>query len=426
MMTTPTEPGVPTPPPGQPTTPPIAPTPPPSQATPSSEPTAATQPAPPPASPPAQPIVQPAPTPEGKARLTYKQFLGRAITASLVAPIGFLLAGLLFFGLVAGCAAALGSQPVDDGPLSFSQHVDGVDGASDVVLVVDVNGVILAEGGGGGLGPFGGAIAGGDTIQGQLEAAAEDPDVDAVILRLNTPGGSPVGSARISEGVEAIQAAGKPVIAHVTEISASGGMWAMAPADYIVASDGAIVGSIGVRTGPFQQFTDVVAIDGGLLGGGVTTTGGIDQFFITAGEGKVAGGNPFREFSAEEQEEFQNLADGLYDQFVDHVATNREISPATIVSELGASVFTAPDAVDNGLIDEAGNFDRAHEEAADRAGLTGDYDVRVLGDDLGILGDILGVRDDTPPVADVSSLCSPTPIATVFSGDLAAWCGLTG
>ena len=381
---------------------------------------AASAPAPPAPQPPAPTASAPVPGPATgqKGHLSYGQFFGRALTASLVAPIGFLLAGLLFFGLIAGCTAALSSQPVDTGPLAVTQHVDGVDGASNVVLVVDVNGVILAEGGG--LGPFGGAIAGGDTIQSQLEAAAEDDDIDAVILRLNTPGGSPVGSARISEGVNAVQAAGKPVVAHVTEISASGGMWAMAPADHIVASNGALVGSIGVLFGPFSQFNDVVAIDGGLLGGGVTTTGGIEQFFISAGEGKDAG-DPFRDLTPSEQEMFQNLVDASYEDFVDHVATNREISPTTIINELGAAVFDAADAVENGLIDETGNFDRAHEAAAEMAGFEGDYDVRSIGSDLGILGDLLGVRDE-PTIANVSSICSPTPRAHVYFGDLGAWC----
>jgi len=277
--------------------------------------------------------------------------------------------------------------------------------------------VILADSGG--AGPFGGLLAGGASIKEQLEAAADDDDVVAVILRLNTPGGSVVGSELITDGVAAVQAAGKPVVAHVTEISASGGMWAMAPADRIVASNGSLIGSIGVILGPFSRFTDVVAVDGGLLGGGVETTGGIDQFFITAGDGKDAG-NPFRDLTPSEQAMFQAVVDGSYDDFVDHIATSREIPRATIIDELGAGVFTAADAVANGLIDEAGNFDQAQAVAVELAGIVGEFDVREVTPDLGFLG-FLFAENETRP-ADLSRICSSTPTAHVFFGDLGAWC----
>lgn len=360
--------------------------------------------------------------PAGKSHLSYGQFLGRAVTAALVAPFGFAIATILFFLAIASCTAAISGDAatVSDSPIGSTEHIDGTDGADSVILVIDVQGVILADGSG--LGPFGGAVAGGDTIKDQLEAAAADDDVDAVILRLNTPGGSVVGSSLITDGVAAVQAAGKPVIAHVTEISASGGMWAMAPADRIVASDGSLIGSIGVILGPLARYTDVVAIDGGLLGGGVETTGGIEQFFITAGEGKDAG-NPFRDLTPAEQEMFQNLVDGSYEDFVEHVAANRDISPDTIINTLGAGIFNASDAVDNGLIDETGNFDRAHEVAAEMANITGDYDVREVTDDLGFLG-FLFARFDQPAAADVSSICSPTPMSHAYFGDLGAWCGM--
>ncbi len=346
------------------------------------------------------------------------------ITAALVAPIGFAIATIMFFVLIAGCTAALtsgDSASVDDSPIAATDHIDGVDGAENVILVIDVEGVILADAGG--AGPFGGTLAGGRDIKEQLEAAAEDDTIVAVILRLNTPGGSVVGSELITDGVAAVQAAGKPVVAHVTEISASGGMWAMAPADRIVASNGSLVGSIGVILGPLSRYTDVVAVDGGLLGGGVETTGGIEQFFITAGDGKDAG-NPFRDLTPEEQAMFQALVDGSYEDFVDHVATNRELSPQVIVEQLGAGVFTASDAVDNGLIDETGNFDRAHQVAAELAGITGAYDVREVSVDLGFFGDLFGVRSHEPPPADVSGMCTATPMAHAFFGDLSAWCRL--
>lgn len=405
----------PTPPPGTPPTDPRAHTP------------ASTAPTPPPprpgdatAGPAAATAVGAAPT---TPHLSYGQFLLRAITAALVAPVGFAVATLLFFVLIAGCTAAIAGDaaaPGGDDPIANTEHIDGDDGADDVVLVIDVEGVILADAGG--AGPFGGILAGGTEIKDQLEAAADDDDVRAVILRLNTPGGSVVGSQLITDGVAAVQAADKPVVAHVTEISASGGMWAMAPADRIVASNGSLVGSIGVILGPLSQFDNVVAIDGGLLAGGVETTGGIEQFYITAGEGKDAG-NPFRELTPGEQQMFQDLVDDSYEDFVDHIATNREISPATIIGQLGAGIFSASDAVENGLVDETGNFDRAHEVAAELAGIEGDYDVREVSIDLGFLGALFGVEDDPPP-ADLSSLCSSTPMTHAFYGDLASFCRL--
>ncbi len=371
---------------------------------------------------PAQPVAPVVAASAAKTSLSYGQFLARTLTASLVAPLGFLLTFLFFGFLFVGCTAALagsGAQSVEVDPLASTEHIDGVDGATNVVLVIDVSGTILAEGAG--AGPFGGLIAGGDVIRDQLEAAAEDSSIDAVILRLNTPGGSVVGSQRITDGIAAVQEAGKPVVAHVTEISASGGMWAMAPADHIVATDGSLVGSIGVILGPLARYNDVVAIDGGILGGGVETTGGIEQFFITAGAGKDAG-NPFRDLTDSEQQMFQDIVDGSYEDFVDHVATNRDIDPDTIINELGAGVFTADDALGHGLIDETGTFDVAHQTAAELAGLGSQYDVRVLGPDFGLLGDLLGVRTTEPATADVSSICSPTPRAHAFFGDLGAWC----
>ena len=107
-----------------------------------------------------------------------------------MAPLGLLLSLLLLFGLAAGCTAALASGPSETAPtdpLASTKHIDGDNGADSIVLVVDVAGPILADGGG--AGPFGGLITGGDVVKDQLEAAASDPDIDAVILRHNTPGG---------------------------------------------------------------------------------------------------------------------------------------------------------------------------------------------------------------------------------------------
>ena len=94
-----------------------------------------------------------------------------------------------------------------------------------------------------------------------------------------------------------------------------------------------------------------------------------------------------------------------------------------VVDDLGAGIFTGADAVESGLADRTGDFDDAHELAAELAGIDGSYDVRAVSADLGFLGLLLG-RDDETPQADLSGLCSSTPMAHAYFGDLGAYCQL--
>ncbi len=357
-----------------------------------------------------------------RRHLGFGAFLARTLTVAVVAPISLLVVPLLLVAFIGAviAAAAGGSAGVE--PLDGARSIGGDDGAADWVLVIPIEGPILADGGG--LGPFGSTVAGGEQIKEQLIDAAADDRVRAVVLELNTPGGSITGSMAITDGVAAVQDAGKPVIAYVSEISASGGMWAMAPADTIVASPGSLIGSIGVIFGPLRTYTDVVAIDDGILGGGVETTGGVEQFYVTAGTGKDLG-NSFRPLTDEERASLQAATDDFYAMFVAHVAESRGITEDTIRNELGAFIYQAGRAVELGLADQLGNRQDAWAEAATTAGLGEDYDVReVVGDDS--FASLFGLRlpgtsADTP-AADLSGLCSPTARAFVFHGDLATFC----
>src|SRR5690606_18222954 len=113
-------------------------------------------------------------------------------------------------------------------------------------------------------------------IQQALEAAAKDDGIKGVLLEVDTPGGTIFGSQAIYEGIVRYrEKTGRPVIAHVEGLAASGGVWAMVGADEIYADFGTSIGSIGV-IGPMLTFYDrPTAFDGGLLGGGVTTERGI-------------------------------------------------------------------------------------------------------------------------------------------------------
>lgn len=368
---------------------------------------------PPPSPPPAAP-------PDSRSGLSYGQFLGRAVTVTVLAPVALLVGPLiLLLILVAMIGAAVGdTESTDTTDLASTESIGGDDGADDWVLVVDVEGPILLDGGGST--PFGGTATGGEQIRDPLIDAAADLRVEAVVVSFNTPGGSVGGSAAIAAGIEAVQAAGKPVIAHVESISASGGMWSMAPADRIIANEGSLVGSIGVIFGPLSYFDDVIALDGGLLGGGVETRGGIDQFFITAGNSKDIG-NPYRELTADERASLQGIVDRLYGDFVTHVAEHRPVSEADIRKDLGALLFDPQAALENGLIDEIGTRHEAWNEAAVQAGL-GSYDVRRVTRQVGLIEAILFGASSDAPEADLSSLCGPSPQALAFQGDLQALC----
>lgn len=356
-----------------------------------------------------------------RRNLSYGQFLGRSVTIAVLAGISLFLiplVALIAAGVMIAAVSNSGDTDTTD-QLASTESIGGDDNADDWILVVSVDGPILVDGGGNG--PFGGQVAGGEDIKETLRDAAADDRVKAVVLSLNTPGGSVAGSAAIADGVKEVQAAGKPVIAHVVEISASGGVWSMAPADLIVANPGSLIGSIGVIFGPISTYRDVVAIDGGLLAGGVETTGGIEQFYITAGRSKDVG-NPFRELTADERASLQAIVDRLYDQFVTQIATFRPVTESDIRGQLGAEIFEANQAVEAGLADQVGTRDDAWTEAAKAAGLSR-YDVRQITRTSGLVESLLfGFSKDETPSADLSGLCGSTPRALAFHGELTQFC----
>lgn len=208
----------------------------------------------------------------------------------------------------------------------------------------------------------------GNEVAKQLDELTAD-DAAGVVLLVNTPGGSIGGSRAISDAVERYQErTDNKVLAYVTSMSASGGVYATATADEIISDYGALVGSIGVIYGPFAQYTDVVATSGNLFESGVTTTGGITEEYLTAGTAKDFG-NPYRPMTDEERAHFTRGLDIEYDNFVSHVATNRDIPAETIVNELGAYLFDPETAKEQGLIDDIMGKDAFFRYAAESAGL---------------------------------------------------------
>jgi protease-4 len=280
-----------------------------------------------------------------------------------------------FFLIMMIIAAAAGSTETMKDPIYQTTY--GRDTATHKILSLPIDGPI--EGSKSGIGPA--SIFGVDTtvygydLKRELIKAADSDEYDGVVLEVNSPGGAIYGAKAIADGVKYFkETTKKPVYASVQGLSASGSYWVSASADKIIADSGTGIGSIGVIYGPFTYFDKVTAIDGGILGGGVTTENGIEQEYITAGEGKDAG-NPFRRLTDKEKAIIQQGVNDAYEQFVQYVSAQRGIAVDVIKNEIGAHLYSDNQALQKKLIDGIGSRDEVYDQLAKQAGIQADYRV---------------------------------------------------
>ncbi len=214
-----------------------------------------------------------------------------------------------------------------------------------------------------GRGPLSGGSMGSDTIAAALRSAVADSCARAIVLRVNSPGGSYVASDTIWREVVRARNAGKPVVVSMGDVAASGGYYISMAADAIVAQPGTVTGSIGVLTGK--------PVIGRLLGkAGVTTDA------VTQGEHAAMFGTT-HPFSEQEWALVNNWLDHIYADFTGTVAAGRHL-PADKVHELARGrVWTGADAHQSGLVDELGGLETAAAIARRRAGLPDAAPLRV-------------------------------------------------
>jgi protease-4 len=199
---------------------------------------------------------------------------------------------------------------------------------------------------------------GGDSTASLLRKARKDDSVKAVVLRVDSPGGSAFASDVILSEIEAVRAAGKPVVASMSSVAASGGYWVSMSADSIYASPYTLTGSIGIY-GMFPTYQRTLETLG-ITTDGVGTT-------IWAGELR-----PDRAMSEGAKTVFQASIERGYDDFISRVASHREMSKDDVDKIAQGRVWTANDALENGLIDGLGEIESAIEAAAELAGLASD------------------------------------------------------
>lgn len=203
---------------------------------------------------------------------------------------------------------------------------------------------------------------GGDTLAGLLREARNDESTAAVVLRIDSPGGSMMASEVIRREVAALRAAGKPVVASMGTVAASGGYYIAMDADRIFAAPTTITGSIGV-------FAIIATFQRTLQKFGITNDG--------FGTTELAGAARLdRELAPPAREILQASVEHAYRTFVAKVAQARQRRPEEIDGIAQGRVWSGEDARAAGIVDELGGVDEAVAEAARLAGLDEGYDVR--------------------------------------------------
>jgi protease-4 len=311
----------------------------------------------------AQPVPPAPPAPIQTSPPQPAQHANRSATWAIAGVlIGFALPVFLCLCLTlttfVGFGAALGGAGSSAAATTTSSaivptHVSGPL-TGPAVAIIDVSGAIVY----GSAQEFslagGASVAASSNIARLIRQAARDSQVKAIVLRVNSPGGSVIGSDEI---YHALKESGKPVVAVMGELAASGGYYVSMAAEHIVAHPDTLTGSIGV----ISEFTNVEGLYDKL---------GIKSTVVKSGENKDFG-NPTSPFTAEDQKLWQAVIDEAYESFVNIIADNRGMTAEEVKQLADGRVYTGRQALAAKLVDQLGYTQDAIDEAASRGGISG-------------------------------------------------------
>lgn len=214
--------------------------------------------------------------------------------------------------------------------------------------------------------PLNGEVAGSETLMDIIRTARADSSVRAIVVRIDSPGGSTTASDVIWRelAITRDQQPSRPLVASMSDLAASGGYYVAMAAPHIVAQPATLTGSIGI------------------FGGKVVTDGTYDKLGANV-EAVSIGRNaqmfsPVRRFNETERAKLQEQLDAFYKQFIGKVAASRKMPAARVDAVARGRVWTGLQAKQHGLIDELGGLDRAIALAKQRAGIAADADVEIV------------------------------------------------
>jgi protease-4 len=221
--------------------------------------------------------------------------------------------------------------------------------AANKIAVISLNGPIQSESSGF---LFGGSVISPQLVRNQLEKAKNDVAVKAIVLQIESPGGSVAACQEILNEIERVE---KPIVVSFGTVAASGGYYISTKADKIVALPGTLTGSIGV----ISEMPNLKGLYQKL---------GIEMEVFIAGKHKdmYAG---LRELTPEEKVLMQEMTDQLYDQFVQVVVEGRSLSEEKVRELATGQLYTGVEAKELGLVDELGGLNKAIDLAASLAGI---------------------------------------------------------
>ncbi len=238
------------------------------------------------------------------------------------------------------------------------------DSKGEVIAVIDGEGAIMTgKAGGGGFGGEKKMMS--DDISDSFYAAIKDPKVKAIVFRVSSPGGSDTASEQIANAMKAAKEAGKPVVVSMGEYAASGGYWISSGASAIVANPSTLTGSIGVFGGKFAI-------------GDALSRFGIDIRDISVGGDYSQAFSESKGFSPTQRAALSSWIDQIYNSFILHVASGRNIPEDTVREIAKGRVWTGAQAVDLRLVDKTGGFYDAVDTAKSLAKIEASAPVRLV------------------------------------------------
>jgi len=221
------------------------------------------------------------------------------------------------------------------------------------VALIPIKGIIMTDSGSS---VFDSKYVSSTKIVEAIKTASDKPNIEAIVLEINSPGGAPVASDEIAQ---AIKNSNKTVVAWIREMGASGGYYIASACDTIVTHEMSITGSLGV-IGSYLEFADLL------------TEYNVTYRRLVAGEHKDMG-SPYKRLSIEEEKLWQNKLDIIHEIFIDEIITNRNLEPEEVKNLATGEIFLGVEAKELGLVDILGGKDEVTDYLEEKLNITVEY-----------------------------------------------------